>query len=99
MVDLSKVIGFEWDQGNARKNGQHEVTMAEAEQAFFNSPLLVLLDPKHSAVESRFHALGRTNAGRRLHIFFTLRDAERLIRVISARDVHRRERTVYEQTS
>jgi uncharacterized protein len=99
MVDLSKVIGFEWDEGNARKNERHEVSMAEAEQVFFNSPLLVLPDPKHSAVEPRFHALGRTNEGRRLHLSFTLRDAERLIRVISARDLHRKERTVYEQTS
>lgn len=99
MVDLSKVIGFEWDEGNARKNEQHEASMAEAEQAFFNAPLLVLPDPKHSAVEPRFHALGRTNEARRLHIAFTLRDAERLIRVISARDMHRKERTVYEQTS
>jgi uncharacterized DUF497 family protein len=99
MVDLSKVIGFDWGEGNARKNEQREVSMAEAEQAFFNSPLLILPDPNHSAVEPRFHLLGRTNEGRRLHISFTLRDAERLIRVISARDMHRKERTVYEQTS
>jgi uncharacterized DUF497 family protein len=99
MVDLSKVIGFEWDEGNARKNEQHEVSMAEAEQVFFNSPLLVLPDPKHSEVEPRFHALGKTNEGRRLHISFALRYAARLIRVISARDMHRKERAVYEQTS
>jgi uncharacterized protein len=99
MVDLSKVIGFEWDEGNARKNERHEVSMAEAEQVFFNSPLLVLPDPKHSAAEQRFHALGRSNEGRRLHLSFTLRDPEQLIRVISARDMHRKERTVYEQTS
>ena len=99
MVDLSNVIGFEWDEGNARKNERHEVSMAEAEQVFFNSLLLVLEDPKHSASEPRFHALGRTNEGRRLHLTFTLRDADQLIRVISVRDMHRKERTVYEQTS
>jgi uncharacterized DUF497 family protein len=99
MADLSKVIGFEWDDGNARKNGQHEVSMAEAEPVFFNSALLVLPDPKHSAAEPRFHALGRTNGGRRLHISFTLRESGQLIRVISARDMHRKERASYEQAS
>ena len=99
MADLSKVIGFEWDDGNARKNEQHEVSMAEAEQVFFNSPLLVLPDPNHSAAEPRFHALGRTNDGRRLHISLTLRESGQLIRVISARDMHRKERASYEQAS
>jgi uncharacterized DUF497 family protein len=99
MIDLSKVIGFEWDEGNSRKNEQHGVTMAEAEQVFFNSPLLVLPDPRHSEAEPRFHALGKTHEGRRLHITFTLRDAGHSIRVISARDMHRKERAIYEQAS
>jgi uncharacterized DUF497 family protein len=99
MVDLSKVTGFEWDEGNARKNEHHGVSMAEAEQVFFNAPLLVLPDPKHSETEPRFHALGKTYQGRRLHITFTLRDAGQLVRVISARDMHRKERVIYEQAS
>lgn len=99
MADLSKVIGFEWDDGNARKSEQHEVSMAEAEQVFFNSPLLLLPDSKHSAAEARFHALGRTHDGRSLHISFTLRDSGQLIWVISARDMHRKERASYEQAS
>jgi uncharacterized DUF497 family protein len=99
MADLSKVIGFEWDEGNSRKNDQHGVPMAEAEQVFFNSPLLGLPDPSHSEAELRFHALGKTNEGRRLHITFTLRDAGQFIRVISARDMHRKERVIYEQAS
>ncbi len=99
MIELSKVIGFEWDDGNSRKNDQHSVSMAEAEQVFFNSPLLVLADLRHSEAELRFHALGKTNEGRRLHITFTLRDAGQFIRVISARDMHRKERVIYEQAS
>ena len=97
MIDLAKAIGFEW--GNSRKNEQHGVSMAEAEQLFFNSPLLVLPDESHSGTELRFHALGKTNEGRRLHITFTLRDAGQFIRVISARDMHRKERVIYEQAS
>jgi uncharacterized DUF497 family protein len=99
VIDLSKVIGFEWDEGNARKNERHGVSMAEAEQVFFNSPLLVLPDPKHSELEPRLHALGKTNEGRRLHISLTLRDGGQFIRVISVRDMHRKERLIYEQAS
>ncbi len=73
------------------------MNQAEAEQAFFNQPLLVLEDERHSAAESRFHALGRTAAGRRLHITFTLRSDGSFIRVISARDMSVRERTIYDE--
>ena len=97
MIDLSSVTGFNWDEGNTRKNEKHGVSMAEAEQAFFNSPLLLLEDAAHSRQEPRFHALGKTDDGRTLHITFTLRQASRLIRVISARDMHRKERVIYEQ--
>jgi uncharacterized DUF497 family protein len=99
MADFSRVIGFDWDDGNARKNEPHGVTQAEAEQVFFNFPLLVLADLKHSEAEPRFHALGQTHEGRRLHLTFTLRNEEQLIRVISARDMHRKERAIYEQAS
>jgi len=56
-------------------------------------------DTKHSAGEPRFHALGKTDEGRLLHLSFTLRGAGQKIRVISARDMHRKERTIYEQTA
>jgi uncharacterized protein len=97
MIDFSRVAGFEWDVGNARKNEKHGVSMAEAEQVFFNAPLLLLDDEKHSQQEARHHALGQTDTGRLLHLTFTLRKASSLIRVISARDMHRKERTIYEQ--
>jgi uncharacterized DUF497 family protein len=99
MADFSKVIGFEWDEGNERKNERHSVSRAGAEQVFFNFPLLVSSDLKHSDDEPRFHALGITHEGRRLHLTFTLRNEEQLIRVISARDMHRKERLIYEQAS
>jgi uncharacterized DUF497 family protein len=96
MIDLAKVTGFDWDAGNARKNDKHAVSMAEAEQVFFNTPLLLLDDVAHSQRELRVHALGKTDEGRTLHITFTLRKAGQLIRVISARDMHRKERTIYD---
>lgn len=97
MIDLAKIAGFEWDDGNARKNEKHGVSTAEAEQLFFNDPLLLLTDIAHSQREPRFHALGKTDEGRVLHVTFALRHADSLIRVISARSMHRKERTIYEQ--
>ena len=99
MIDWDKVTGFDWDSGNARKNDKHGVLMAEAEQVFFNAPLLVLADWEHSSREQRFHALGISDSARKLHITFTLRDADQQIRVISVRDMHRKERVVYEKAT
>jgi len=99
MIDLSLIAGFDWDDGNARKNEKHGVTQSEAEEVFFNQPLLLLEDARHGGQESRFHALGKTHEGRTLHITFTLRQDNTLIRVVSARDMHRKERSIYEQAS
>jgi len=97
--DLDNVTGFDWDEGNARKNDKHGVSAAQAEQVFFNAPLLLLDDAAHSQQERRLHALGKTDGGRGLHISFTLRQSGTLIRVISARDLHRKERAIYDQAS
>jgi len=98
MVDLARVTGFQWDDGNARKSTEkHGVGQAEAEEVFFSPRLLVVDDSRHSHSEPRFHALGVTRAGRRLHVTFTLREGNTRIRVISARDMHRKERAIYEQ--
>ena len=99
MIDWDKVTGFDWDSGNARKNDKHGILMAEAEQVFFNAPLLVLADWGHSSREQRFHALGISNSARKLHITFTLRDADQQIRVISARDMHQKERVDNEKAT
>ncbi len=99
MIDLSAIIGFDWDEGNSRKNSKHGGSTAESEQVFFNAPLLLLADVKHSQQEPRFHALGRTHQDRLLHITFTLRQQNTHIRVISARDMHKKERSIYEQAS
>ena len=97
MIDLPAIIGFDWDDGNARKNAKHGVSQFEAEEVFFNQPLLLLEDARHGGQELRYHALGKTYQGRRLHITFTLRENGTLIRVISSRDMHRKERSIYEQ--
>ena len=93
-VDLSRLAGFDWDAGNRDKNWvKHKVTLSECEQAFFNQPLLLLEAPAHSAKEARTLLLGRTDAERLLAVIFTVRGAK--IRVISARDMHKKERELY----
>ena len=94
--DFSSFVGFQWDEGNTDKNlTKHNVRNWESEQIFFNKPLLVLDDPKHSLVEERWAAFGRTDAGRLLVVVFTRRGEQ--IRVISARDMNRKEKKFYEE--
>jgi len=90
------VTGFDWDDGNLLKHWEkHSVTHLEAEQVFFNEPLIIAEDEKHSQKESRWYGLGRTDAQRLLMVVFTVRDNK--IRVISARDMSRKERKEYEK--
>lgn len=98
MIDLDQITGFDWDAGNSRKSAdKHDVSQAEAESVFFNDPLIVVEDARHSETKWRFNALGKTAQNRLLHITFTLRQNGTKVRVISARDMHRKERKAYEQ--
>jgi uncharacterized DUF497 family protein len=95
-IDCDRVEGFDWDEGSARKSVEkHPVSQAEAESVFFSDPLLIVPDPRHSQTEPRYHALGKTATGRMLHVVFTLRRQETLIRIVSARDLKRKERKTY----
>jgi len=100
MDDIEKLLGctgFEWDRSNIEKNWlRHKVNPAECEQVFFNQPLVILGDPKHSISEKRFAAFGCTDDGRLLVVIFTKRG--KLLRVISARNMNRRERKFYEES-
>lgn len=88
--------GFEWDEGNQDKNWQeHKVNNKESEEVFFNKPLIINFDKKHSKKEKRFQVLGKTNQERKLFISFTLRNKK--IRIISARDQSKKERKIYEK--
>jgi uncharacterized DUF497 family protein len=94
---LSRVVTFEWDKGNIDKNlKKHNVSNQEAEEIFSNKPVVFSEDKKHLTVEKRYMLLGKTNKKRLLTIFFTIRINR--IRIISARDMHKRERGEYEKT-
>ena len=93
---LDEITGFDWDEANIFKSEiKHQVTYLECEQVFFNEPLFILDDHKHSLKEKRFAAFGFTEAHRYLTIIFTMR--AQCIRVISARPMKRKERNFYEQ--
>jgi uncharacterized protein len=97
-MEIEKILlqstGFEWDAGNIDKIWQkHQVAPNEAEEVFFNKPLLLLPDEEHSSLEERFSAMGKTDAGRLLFITWTYRAP--LVRVISARPMSRKERKLY----
>ena len=92
---FSQPFLFEWDDGNRNKNeGKHGVKNEECEQIFLNRPLIVAEDGAHSQKEARHFALGRTNDGRLLFAAFTVRGEK--LRVISARDMSRQERRIYQ---
>jgi len=96
VIDFDSIVGFDWDDGNKQKNWEkHQVDFRECEEVFFNQPLLIKEDLKHSSQEKRFFVLGRSDIGRTLFLVFTLRNNK--IRVISARDQSKKERKIYEQ--
>lgn len=93
---LVSCIGFDWDEANIAKNWErHGVTPEEAEDVFFHDPFVLRSDVAHSVREKRYFALGQTGRGRRLFVAFTVR--RKLIRVISVRDMSRREVEEYER--
>lgn len=96
MRSFHDVEGFDWDKGNLDKNWiKHQVSSVECEEVFFNFPLMLSDDEKHSTEEKRYYVLGQANDGRNLFISFTVRDKH--IRVISARDMSRKERKIYDE--
>jgi len=88
-----ELTGFDWDQGNTKKNWvKHGVSIQESEEIFFNQPLIAH-DEKHSEKERRYFALGITNKGRHLFVVYIIRKS--LIRIISARDMSKKERKAF----
>jgi hypothetical protein len=93
---INKCTGFDWDDGNDLKNWKrHNVSMGECEQVFFSEPLIIQNDTRHSLTEHRWYLLGKTDSGRLIFLVFTVR--RNLIRVISARDMNKKEREIYNE--
>jgi uncharacterized protein len=96
MKIFSQFTRFDWDSANREKNkSKHNVEWLECEEVFFNQPLYIHFDTSHSSKEERYYALGKTNNHRLLFIVFTRRKS--MIRIISARDMHKKERKIYHE--
>lgn len=95
-LDVNSIVGFDWDEGNIHKNeDKHGLKYSSIEEVFFNEPLLIVEDFKHSLNECRCVALGQNNFDDLITIIFTIR--ENHIRVISARAMSKKERKIYER--
>ena len=89
-------LEFDWNKSNKDKNWEkHKADFRECEEVFSNKPLKIFYDTKHSQKEDRFIALGITNKNRKLYLVFTIRGKK--IRIISARNMSRKERRFYGQ--
>lgn len=95
-MELPKPISFDWNEGNRDKNWEkHRVNFQECEQVFFDDRLKTFYNAAHSQTEDRFVALGTTNKARKLYVIFTIRNEK--VRIISARDMSKKERRLYEE--
>jgi len=94
MVVIKEPIYFEWDKGNIDKNQKsHDVTEKEAEEVFFDKKKVIYKDKFHSEKEDRFILIGKTKEKRLLYAVFTKRGTK--MRIISARDINRKEVKYY----
>jgi uncharacterized DUF497 family protein len=95
-LDIEAIVGFEWDEGNLHKNEKkHGLKWTMIEEVFFNEPLLIAEDLKHSMSECRCVALGKNDFDDLITVVFTVRNKH--IRVISARAMSKKERMIYEK--
>ncbi len=94
-LDIDSLIGFDWDDGNVYKNEKkHGFNYKLIEEVFFNEPLLIVEDFQHSDNECRCAAFGQDDKSNKVMVVFTARD--KLIRVISAREMTKKEKVFYE---
>ena len=96
MLIIKEPINFQWDKGNVGKNKRsHGVAEKEAEETFFDKKKRTFKDHVHSGKEERFRVIGKTKHKRLLFVAFTIRSGK--VRIISARDVNRKEVSLYEE--
>lgn len=75
---------------------KHGVSQDEAEDVFFNRPRYRFVESGHRPVEDVYAAAGQTDAGRYLVVFF-IQKQDNTALILSARDMDRRERRLYER--
>lgn len=92
---LKEPLEFQWDKGNINKNKKHNIDDKEAEEPFFDKRKIIYKDRFHSEKEERFILVGKTRKEKLLYLVFTKRGEK--IRLISARNINRKEVYLYEK--
>jgi uncharacterized protein len=91
-------MNFEWDPEKAARNlEKHGVSFEEAMTVFGDPLAITYFDPDHSDVEDRFLTFGHSSEDNLLIVSHT--DREDRTRIISARQMTRKERKKYEKES
>jgi uncharacterized DUF497 family protein len=89
------MIDFEWDITKAETNlRKHRVAFSEASTVLRDGLGITIHDPDHSMDEDRYITIGASTAGRLLMVAHT--DRGDRTRIISARELTRKEREAYE---
>ena len=87
---------FEWDNKKAKVNAKkHRITFQEAATVLGDPLAITFHDPDHSINENRYITFGLSRFNRLLVISHTERKNK--IRIISARQMTKRERKIYEE--
>ena len=93
-LEFKQPVQYDWDKGNIVKNLlKHGVTTVECEEVFGDDNKVVFADVKHSQREKQHIIIGKTKYSRLLYVVFTIR--RKNVRVISARDLNRKEAHYY----
>ena len=89
-------LQFDWDpKKDAANQRKHGVSFEEASTVFSDEHALLIDDPDHSEQEERFILLGLSAGLRTLVVCHCDREAQDVIRFISARKASKKEREAY----
>lgn len=89
-------ITFEWDDNKNKTNIiKHNISFEEAKTVFYDENALIINDPEHSSEEERFIILGFSKNANLLVVCHCYREADMVIRIISAREATKNEAKYY----
>lgn len=91
------INGFIWLPEILEKlDVKHHVSQDEVEEVFFNRPRYRFVETGYREGQDVYSASGHTDSGRYLIVFFVRKSDNRAL-VLSARDMDRNERRLYER--
>lgn len=92
-------LKFEWDENkNEINKRKHGISFETAREVFYDDDAVLFDDPDHSVGEERFLIIGMTESVKKICIVsHCYRDADNVIRLISAREATKNEKNVYQR--